>query len=152
MSVGHRGIVWVISVLALCVVCFVCDYSSCLCDVRYGTICHDMILITFAFNCAMGPWSPIFPLNHYSRSYGDRNKIFGSTFVFVILGLSFYYHFVMFLITIYTNWWSINYWHYASDWVVKQYSCRAGEFLSKQCHTSLQQGYVQITTGIKAIL
>ena len=56
-----------------------------------------MILITFPFYHAMGPWSPIFLLNHYRRPHGDKNIILGSTFVFVIFHLPFYYCFMMFL-------------------------------------------------------
>ena len=56
--------------------------------------------LPFPFNCVMGPWSPIFLLNHFSRPYGKRHKIVGSNFVFVIFGLSFYYHFMMFFIII----------------------------------------------------
>ena len=43
-----------------------------------------MILIAFPFNHAMGPWSPIFPLNCYSRPYGRDTK-----FVEVSLSMSF---------------------------------------------------------------
>ena len=42
-------------------------------------------------------------------------KKFESIFVFIIFGLSYYYHFMLFLVIIYTNWWSFNYWHYASE-------------------------------------
>ena len=81
-----------------------------------------MIVIILPFNRALGPWSPILLLNHHSRPYGERHNIFGS--IFVIFGLSFYYHFMMFIIITYTNQWSINYWHYASKWAVKQHSYR----------------------------
>ena len=93
------------------------------------------------------PWIhvPIFLLNHCIRPYGDRNIIFGSTFVFVIFHLPFYYCFMIFLLIIYTNLLSVNYWHCASDWAVKQHSCRTGESLSHRGHTYLQQGYVWIT-------
>ena len=46
-----------------------------------------MIMIAFSFYSAMGPWSPTFTLNHYSRPYGNRNIISGSGLVFALFCL-----------------------------------------------------------------
>ena len=50
-----------------------CDYSSCLHDTNMEWSLM-MIVITLPFHGIMGPQSPIFPLNHYSRPYGERSK------------------------------------------------------------------------------
>ena len=54
---------------------------------------------------------------------------------------------MMFIIIICTN-----YWHYASNWAVKQHCCRTRESLSRQSYSYLQQSYVQVTPGIKTFL
>ena len=109
-----------------------------------------MVLITFSFIHDMGPWSPSSHLTITVDPTGIEMK-FLETSLSVIFGLSFYYHFVMFFLIIYTNWWSINYWHCASDWAVEHHSCGAGESLSQWGHLYLQQGYVWIIPGIKSI-
>ena len=73
-----------------------------------------VVVITFILDGSMGPQSPIFSLNHYSRPYGERNKFFLNIFVLFNFALSVYQCFVMFVINISTNWQSIYYWHYAS--------------------------------------
>ena len=84
-----------------------------------------VVVTTFAFYHTMGPQSPIFALNYYSRD----TEFLGSILVFLILCLPFYYHFMIFIIMIYTNWWSINYWHYTSNWAVGQHCCWIRESL-----------------------
>ena len=62
------------------------DYSSCFDDAYFiGTVM--VVVITFVLYGFMGPWSPLILLNHYSRSYGERNKIFESIIALVISAL-----------------------------------------------------------------
>ena len=115
---GYRDSVLQIYVWALCVIC--CLWLSFLfwwSDFIWSVM---VVVITFILNCSMGPQCPIFSLNCYSRPYWERNKIFESIFVLVIFASSVYQCFMMFIIIITTNQWSIYYWHYASYWAIKQ--------------------------------
>ena len=50
-----------------------CDYSFCIGDL-YLVWLVMMIVITLSNYCTMGPWSPVFLLNHYSWPYVYRHK------------------------------------------------------------------------------
>ena len=81
-----------------------------------------MILIAFLFLCVMGPQSPHLLVEPLQQTLGGKKHKFWEYLCFCQLSFTFYYCFIMFLIIVYANCWSINYWCYASDQVVKQHS------------------------------
>ena len=87
-SWSQRYCLAVICVGFICCLSWVASHPD-FCDV-YVVGSVMIIMITFSFYSTMGPQSSIFPLNWYSRPYGNRNIIYGSTLVFDIFCLPFY--------------------------------------------------------------
>ena len=109
----------ILSLLQTCGMICYCSYGLSFLLWYHRSTVHHLLIKLLQKTLLECPQSTIFSSNCYRRPYWNKNITSESNHGSCHFCLSLDQCLIMFIIIIYTNWWSNNCWHGASSWAIK---------------------------------